>query len=225
MSPITLLDAQLLRQDIEVKEGESVDINLALLSDFVPGEININVGKSARVNAALADFSVGSGKFKVTVNLEEGASLEWNLSSFSRNQDKKEFDVSCIHLGRKSQGQVSNYGLAKDSSKLVFSGVSKIERGCKESSTRQEAKIIVFGKEADGKCFPILKIDENDVSASHGATVGRMNDDHLFYMLSRGLPEKEARKLITLGYLTPILSHLTDEGLKKKVESRIEEAL
>jgi Fe-S cluster assembly protein SufD len=58
---------------------------------------------------------------------------------------------------------------------------------------------------------PILKIDNNDIVASHAAAVGTLNEDHVFYLLSRGIDIKNARKLITLGYLTNIFTEFNDE--------------
>lgn len=118
---------------------------------------------------------------------------------------------------------MSNYGICQDNSRLTFTGVSSIEKYAVKSNTRQEAKIIVFDQGADGKCSPVLKIDENDVIASHGATVGKLNDSHLFYLMSRGLSEEEAKRLITLGYLKPVVEYFSDEDLRKKILSCIEE--
>ena len=93
------------------------------------------------------------------------------------------------------------------------------------TTTRQEAKAILFDELSQGYCSPVLKIDENEVAASHAASVGRVNDDHLFYLLSRGLSKTEARKIITLGYLKPIVSYFEEEEMRNRLLSTIEEKL
>ncbi len=84
---------------------------------------------------------------------------------------------------------------------------------------------MVFDEACKGIAKPILKIDENDIEASHAAVVGRINEDHLFYLTSRGLTEAEAKELITLGYLKPILNGFDDEEMKEEISKLIEERM
>lgn len=92
------------------------------------------------------------------------------------------------------------------------------------SETSQKEKIIVFDPEAVGQCSPILRIDENDVSASHSAIVGKLSDEHLFYMLSRGIDLETAKRLLTLGFLKPITAYF-DEKLSQRILDSIEGGL
>ena len=89
---------------------------------------------------------------------------------------------------------------------------------------RVQIKIIVFDEEASGVASPILKIDENDVKASHGAVVGQLNNDHMFYLMSRGLTQDEARMIITLGYLKPVSAQFNEE-IQLNIENAIKEAM
>jgi Fe-S cluster assembly protein SufD len=116
-----------------------------------------------------------------------------------------------------------NYGVARNSSRLIFSGANEIVRGAKFSKTKQNAKIIVFDQWAIAKADPRLNIDENEVEASHAAVVGKLSDDHLFYLMSRGLNLNEAKKLITYGYLLPITNYFHDEEAKERIAKIIEE--
>ena len=119
---------------------------------------------------------------------------------------------------------MDNYGVAKDSSNIIFTGCNHILKGSKKAITKQNAKIIVFDKDANGTASPILKIDENDVQASHGAVVGQLNSDHMFYLMSRGLSQNEARMVITLGYLKPISQNFS-KSIQEKIENTIKEAM
>lgn len=186
-------------------------------------KIVANLEENATFDAYFADFSEGKGKIKVDVNLnKEGASAVWHLASLSANADNKEFEVSVYHFAPRTTGRSDNFGVCKDDAKLVFSGVSKIFNGCKRSKTNQNAKIMVFDKASNAVAKPILKIDENDIEASHAAIVGKINDEHLFYLTSRGLTEAEAKELITFGYLKPILNGFDDENLKDEITKLIE---
>ena len=113
---------------------------------------------------------------------------------------------------------MNNYGVCKDNSTLIFDGVSHIDRHGKKSEAKQNAKIIIFDKNCKAVANPSLLIDYNDIVANHGAAVGTLNQDHIYYLLSRGLELKEARKLITLGYLKPILRNIDEEDAKNNEE-------
>ena len=117
---------------------------------------------------------------------------------------------------------MDNYGVVRDDGKLVFSGIGKIANGQHGSKAHQNAKIMVFDKNSIGVAKPILKIDENDIEASHAAIVGKINDEHIFYLTSRGLSEDDAKRLITFGYLKPIIKGFEDEELKEQITNLIE---
>jgi len=220
---ISLIDNQIESKTFVVKEGEELNLNLASFSKFSNTEIIVNVEENARFNGAFVDFSDSSFTLNLTVNLlGRNSSCEWHSACLSKADNRKVFDTSLYHKEKESSGTMSNYGICTENSKLTFTGISKIEKGCKKSKTHQEAKIIVFDPSCNGKCSPILKIDENDVEASHAAVVGRVNEDHLFYLLSRGIKKEDAKRLITLGYLLPIKQYFTDETIINKIDETIE---
>ena len=223
---MTYVDNEIKDLSLSVKDGETLKLNFASFSAFPKAKIDIRVASNGYLDAAFADFSSGKGKLEIAVYLEgEGAHCDWHLSSLTKGDSEKVFDVSLFHLVPHTEGEVANYGITLDESRLTFTGVSKIKNGAKGSTTRQAAKIIVFDPHSGGKCTPILKIDENDVSASHAAIVGKLSDEHLFYLESRGLPPKEAKRLITLGYLKPVLGYFKDEKLRQRIDEAIEGGL
>lgn len=186
-------------------------------------KISANVGLNSTFSAHFADFIVGECKGEVLVNLnKEGATCDWHLASLTEKNDKKEFDVSVYHNSPRTFAQMDNYGVCRDEGKLLFSGICQIFKGAHGSKAHQNAKIMVFDRTSHGVAKPILKIDENDIEASHAAIVGKINDEHIFYLTSRGLTEDEAKRLITLGYLKPILNGFVDDDIKKTIEDLIE---
>lgn len=188
-----------------VENGDILKLEVIALNNFSASNIVIDVKENASLTGALADFASWSGLIEVTINLlGEGAQCAFHVASLSSGSDKKVFQTSVNHLVSQTTALMSNYGISRDSSKIVFAGASTIEKEAKKSSTRQEAKIIVFDETSDGVASPSLVIKDNDVIASHAAVVGRLNEDHLFYLRSRGLSEEEAKRIIALGYLKPI---------------------
>lgn len=211
--------------NIEVLDDSFLTLKLANFGNSENIKISAKVGRNSHLAVFFADFAQSNISFKSVVDLvEEGASCMWHLATLSNSNFNKVFDVSFNHIVGHTEALMDNYGVAKDKSNIVFSGCNHILNGSKQSNTKQNAKIIVFDKEAHGTASPILKIDENDVKASHGAVVGQLNSDHMFYLMSRGLNKEEARMVITLGYLKPISNNFS-EAIQNKIEQAIKEAM
>lgn len=189
-------------------------------------KITINIYENSKVEGYLADFTKDKESFIFIANLlERNAVMNWHLASLTAGSDNKKFDISVNHNSPSTFARMDNYGVCKDDGKLVFSGISTIFNGSKGSKTHQNSKIMVFDKLSNGIAKPILKIDENDIEASHAAVVGKINDEHLFYLTSRGLTESAAKELITFGYLKPIMNGFIDEEIKGEISTLIEKRM
>ena len=206
-----------------VKEDSRVTLSILTETASEDVKMSISVQKNGYVDGYLADFSKDSMNFKCVIDLnEEGATGNFKVASLAANKDIKNIDVSINHNAPQTYGKADNYGVCKDSAKMSFLGTSWILHGSVKSNARQNAKIMVFDEESNAIAKPILKIDENDIKAGHGAAVGKINDEHLFYLTSRGISEAEAKELITFGYLKPILLGFKEEMIKEHISSLIE---
>ena len=211
------------RINLTLKAHSEIEIKAVLKDNINTFNLKANLENNASFVAYFADFSTGNNKIKVDINLNgDNSKAVWHLASLSAKDDNKEFDISLYHNGLNTYGLSDNYGVSKDDARLVFSGVSLIKNGSKNSKTRQNAKIMVFDDLSKAIAKPILKIDENEIEASHGASVGKINDEHMFYLTSRGLTEETAKELITMGYLKPILNGFEEEEIKEEISSLIE---
>ncbi len=204
-------------------EYSCLNHSIAFLEEGKNVTYEINLSSGANYEGALADFSYGNENVKVTCSLNgRDSKALWHLSSLATNDDKKEFDISINHYAPHTYAKMENYGVNENRASMNFLGVSKIHKGAKTSATHQSAKIMVFDEECKAKASPSLCIDENDVEASHAAVVGQINEDHIFYLTSRGIKEEEAKKLITLGYLNPILNYFNDEQILSSIKETID---
>ena len=207
----------------DIKDNVNLKISILGKKEAKSIKITANVGYKSSFKCYFADFISGACKGEIFINLnKEYASCEWHLASLSEKKDNKVFDVSAYHNAINTFAQLDNYGVCRDEGKLTFSGICQIIKGSHGSKAHQNAKIMVFDALSNGVAKPILKIDENDIEASHAAVVGKINDEHIFYLTSRGLTVDEAKRLITLGYLKPILAGFDDKDSKKEIEMIIE---
>lgn len=199
---------------INIEEDSTLNLSLLADSSIKNLKLTANLGKNAKLIVYFADFSTEVNNTEVVINLnDENAEASWKLASLSSRQDKKNIVVSVLHNSPSTFAKVDNYGVAKDSSKLLFAGTSHILNGMVKSKTQQNAKIMVFDESCIATCKPILKIDENDIEASHAAAVGKISDEHIFYLTSRGLTLEESKMIITLGYLKPIFKGFNEEDV------------
>ena len=143
-----------------------------------------------------------------------------NLILSSKNS-KIDSNISINHLNKNTKSLLETYAISKDESVIKIENVGKIKQGCHKVSVRQKAKGLTLSNQSKIEAKPILYIDEYDVEASHACSIGSVNKDDLFYLMSRGLDEKEARKLIVQGFLTPIIDRIEDKKIKEEISNII----
>lgn len=182
--------------------------------------------EGAQIDFATPDFSRANRNIFMQIELlGPDARTNWFLSGLVDKQHAKDYNISFLHKAPRTFADMQNYGVIIDDSRLTFSGTSAIFENMKRAETHQTAKIIIFDEKAVAKADPILVIHYNDVAASHAATVGKVNADHMFYMQARGISEQNAKRLITKGYLEPVIKFIDDEELAQALTRELEEAL
>ena len=210
--------------DISFDIKDSGYLKLAIVgSSSHKASIKGSVGDNAVLEVYYADFSGIDNEVTTDINLDGvNSSVIWHLAALSKNKAKKKFEVSVNHNNLGTKSQIDNYGVCREGAKLNFSGIVHILNGSHQSVAHQNAKIIIFDDDTDAVAKPILKIDDNDIEASHASTVGKISDDELFYMMSRGISMEQARELITYGYLRPIVNGFDDEEIAKDLSNQVE---
>jgi len=217
------------KNNVELVVQSGAYLNVFIMSDDTKHDIEVNIHGDIKDNATV-EFSNGafagaSTKYHLIFDLNGvNARALHNIAAIALDNQKKDFDVTINNNAKSTYAELNNFGVVKDTATLVFSGTGYMKKGAKNSVAHQASRIITFDPKVIAKANPFLIIDEADVlEASHAAAVGKMDEEQLFYLRSRGLNKDEASKLITYGYLKPILSKISDEKLKEKLEHLIEE--
>jgi ABC-type transport system involved in Fe-S cluster assembly, permease component len=104
----------------------------------------------------------------------------------------------------------------------MIDAVGKIIKGAYRSESHQTSRALSFAEGQNATILPELLIDEDDVQASHGMSMGRVDEDALYYLMSRGLSVQQCTSLISQGYLMPITETLQNDDLKKKLKEEME---
>ncbi len=116
-------------------------------------------------------------------------------------------------------------GALYDRSKTVFRGVIRVFPDAQRTDAYQTNRNLLLSEDAEAVSLPNLEIEADDVKCSHGATVGQLDEEAKFYLMSRGLSRVQAERLVVLGFLGEVLSRLPLGGVVEKVNRVIEQKL
>ncbi|MFW6285262.1 MAG: SufB/SufD family protein [Bacillota bacterium] len=175
------------------------------------------------LNYTLAQFGDAKTAHDTTIHLKgEGANATTDVVALTSDQQEVVVKTLIDHQARRSEGHINHYGVAADESFLIFDGTGKIGKGQKGSNARQNNYGIVLSGNARLDANPFLLIDEFDVEASHGAAIGQIDEEQLYYLMSRGLTKKRAEELIIHGFLAPFEKALSNEALNEHLSKLLE---
>jgi len=133
--------------------------------------------------------------------------------------EKVRFKVLMHHRAPACRSTQLFNGIAGGEADVRFDGTIVVAPDAQQTEAFQENHNIVLTESAKVVTKPQLEIYADDVKCSHGATVGQLNQDEIFYMRSRGIPEKEAKTLQMLSFLSPVIPAGREEEVEKAVRS------
>ncbi len=211
--------------EIELEPGSKASIVMATLGHR---NTSIHITKRQRVfqNSSL-EIYCGLFGFKEilvedTVDLvASGATFTQNLLNVATSHDTTVVRQKVNHLDTDTVSFLDNNLIAGSGASLDYDVSGYIGKGNHGSDCRQKNRGLLLGEESMIRVDPKLYIDEYDVIAEHGAAIGQINDEELFYLLSRGLSVPEARRLIVLGYLSDFYGKIRNNPLEKRLKQKI----
>lgn len=167
---------------------------------------------------------VVSSSSKVYLEGDNAESKTYSL--YLADKEKKvDLEYSTYHRGRRSESVIEGRGVVKDKGTKVFRGNLYFERGSEKSRGKEEEYALLLNKGVKADSIPTLFCDEDDVAGEHSASAGQLNENKLFYLMSRGMSEKEAKKLVVSSSFKPIVEKIKDMELRDKVLKIIEERI
>ncbi len=189
------------------------DIEIILLANKVI-DIDIIVNRFCSINLTVISFNNKSINFNV--ELLDGSNIDSNFIVINKGS-KLNINQAIKHNGRDSYSMVNNKAIAFNKSEINFNTTGIIKNGIKNCNCNQLTRGLILDSDATIKATPILAIDEFDVKAYHGATIGNVSDDDLFYLMSRGLTQNEAFNLVINGLFKPYFDKVFIEKEQKKL--------
>jgi Fe-S cluster assembly protein SufD len=129
------------------------------------------------------------------------------------------------HLSDHCTSDLLIKGCLKDSARSVYQGLIQVSEGAQRTDAYQANRNLLLSDTARADSIPGLEILANDVRCTHGATIGQVDEEQLYYLMTRGLPRREAQRLIVEGFFVPVLDRIPLAGVREQLRTAIERKL
>ncbi len=172
--------------------------------------------------------AVGSKLTKAFAELElagEGSSGRMSGFYFADGSQHLDLDTQQDHLAPHTTSDFLYKGALKGSSRTVWQGMIYVAPGAQKTDGYQANRNLILSQAARADSIPGLEILADDVRCTHGATVSKLEDEPLFYLKSRGIPQAEAEKLVVEGFFDPIMQRIPFEGVRERFQQVILEKM
>lgn len=157
--------------------------------------------------------------------LGPGANSDMLGLYFGDGRQHFDHNTSQDHVAHSARSDLLYKGALDDRSRAAFRGIIRVRPGAQQTDAYQTNRNLLLSERARADSLPNLEIQADDVKCSHGSTVGQLDEDHLFYLMSRGLSRERAERLVVLGFLGEVLARLPLGGVVEKVTRAIEQKL
>jgi Fe-S cluster assembly protein SufD len=152
----------------------------------------------------------------------EGSHSEVKAVAISAGRQIQAIDTRVTNKAPHSIGHILQHGVIRERGTLTFNGIGHILKGAKGADAQQESRVLMLSDKARGDANPILLIDENEVTAGHAASVGRVDPEEMYYLMSRGLRKEDAERLVIRGFLGSVLTAIPVKEVQKELIDVIE---
>ncbi|HEV3234997.1 MAG TPA: Fe-S cluster assembly protein SufD [Candidatus Dormibacteraeota bacterium] len=215
----------------EVVLGDNARIQYLVLQEW-PDDVDhvathrIHVGRDS--NAELVVAATGGRISKVYMEVSMlGSGSSARISGLIIGHGKQHFDYQSLqdHRAPNCVSDLLVKGALKDEARSVYSGLIKIEKAAQHSDAYQANRNLLLSPRAKADSIPKLEIEANDVRCTHGATVGQVDAEQLFYLQSRGFSLEEAQNTLVHGFFQPVIDRIALEEVRARIHQAIDAEL
>ena len=154
-----------------------------------------------------------------------GSHADLKVVALSSGRQVQGIDTRVTNYGCNSIGNILQHGVILEKATLTFNGIGHIIKGAKGADAQQESRVLMLSDQARSDANPILLIDENDVTAGHAASIGQVDPEDMYYLMSRGLDKSTAERLVVRGFLGSVIVEIPVKEVRDEMIATIEEKL
>jgi Fe-S cluster assembly protein SufD len=187
------------------------------------------VERDGELDWVAGGFGSKKGKIRIQNDLAgPGATSRVTGAYFADGDQHLDYDTFQEHIAPSTTSDFAFKGALRDESSAVWRGMIRVEKDAQKTNAYQENRNLMLSEKAHADSIPGLEILANDVRCTHGATLGQVDREQLFYLMARGLPRFEAERLIVRGFFQDVLDRIkilaVRETLAAALEARIPQA-
>jgi Fe-S cluster assembly protein SufD len=196
-------------------------------SEAVTHFSTIRTENGERANFRSFVISLGGGTVRVAPETRMYKRSEADLlgAAFADGAQRFEHRTTTHHVEPMARSELLFKGGLLERSRNILYGNVVIHPGARGSDANQTMRNLVLSKQAHAEAIPFLEIENSDVRCGHAAATGRLDELHLFYLQSRGIPREEARRMAVFGFFDEILAQVTVEPVRRRLEAALEAEL
>ena len=214
---------------VNVEEGANLTVTiLNLLNENSQNYYSMNnkIGKDAFLEYIIADFG-GEKTISNYYSKLEGDNSKNHINTMYLGTKKQLLDLNYISevYGKKGRIDIEVYGALKDNAMKNFKGTIDFKTGCKKAKGNESEYCMLLSKTAKSKALPMLLCSEEDVEGTHSNSAGKIDEEKLYYIMTRGIKKSDAQKLIVKAKFNSVLEKIKKDELKNEVLYEINKKL
>ncbi|MET3645204.1 Fe-S cluster assembly protein SufD [Streptococcus gallinaceus] len=199
---------------VEVIAGAGSQIKFAAI-DRLGQQVTAYLSRRARHAAdATVDWALGvMNEGNVVADFDSdlignGSHANLKVVAASSGKQVQGIDTRVTNYGHHSVGHILQHGVILERGTLTFNGIGHIIKGAKGADAQQESRVLMLSDNARSDANPILLIDENEVTAGHAASIGQVDPEDMYYLMSRGIDCQTAERLVIRGFLGTVITEI-----------------
>ena len=202
---------------VEAYAHRNATIKIITVQNWSKDVINLNNKRGIAEEGARIDWIEGSIGSKLTyvypstILKGDNSATRNTVVTIAKGPYIKDSGSKVIHVGKNTRSQIINKTISADGGINIYRGIVRVLRGAKNATANVECESLILDDVSKAHTYPHNQVDEPTASVNHEATTGRLTEQQLFYLTSRGLSEDEAKSLVVLGFLDEILGELPFE--------------
>lgn len=202
---------------VEIVVKKAARCRYTTIQNWSNNVFNLVTKRAAAHEGAVMEWIDGNIGSKVTMKypgvwlLGENAHGEVLSLAMAGEGQHQDSGAKMVHAAPNTSSVITSKSVAYSGGRTSYRGLVKVEQGCRASKSNVSCDALLVDSHSRSDTYPYIDIREDDVSMGHEATVSRVTDDQLFYLMSRGLSEAEATAMIVRGFIEPIAKHLPME--------------
>lgn len=150
-------------------------------------------------------------KYPAVYMVEPGARAEILSVAFASSGQHQDAGSKVVHAAPHTSSRIVSKSISKNGGRASYRGLVKVEKGAKKSRSNVVCDALILDPQSRSDTYPYIELEDQDVMVGHEASVSRINEEQLFYLMSRGLTEPEASTMIVAGFIEPLVKELPME--------------